>query len=325
MSSLIVLEHDGGRLRPPALAAIRFGSLLQELGLGPVYHLLLGSDADPAAQQARHYGAERLVLATSVGDHRVADRDSHAIREVARRFEAGIVTAGSSTYSREVLPRVAAQFGAAMVSDVVSVRREGAGVIVRRPVYAGNALADVAVDQLPLVATCRTTAFSALEASPTPLVDVERIETSTTESRIRFLSQEHRPAGRPELTEARRVVSGGRPLGDSETFERLIGGLADTLDAAVGATRAAVDSGIAPNDWQVGQTGKVIAPDLYLCCGVSGAIQHLAGMKDSRTIVAINKDPDAPIFQVATYGLVADLFKAVPELTAALRADRAAR
>jgi electron transfer flavoprotein alpha subunit len=190
-------------------------------------------------------------------------------------------------------------------------------------VYAGNALATCELDGPVRVLTCRGTAFGAPEPAGGAPSSITLLAAGPLPDGTRFVSREARDSGRPDLTEARVVVTGGRPLGDTATFLRLIGGLADTLGGAVGATRAAVDSGIAPNDWQVGQTGKIVAPELYLACGVSGAIQHLAGMKDSRVIVAINRDPEAPIFEVATYGLVADLFQAVPELTAALRPGEA--
>jgi electron transfer flavoprotein alpha subunit len=213
-----------------------------------------------------------------------------------------------------------------MLTDVLGVEAVGGGVRFRRPVYAGNAIAVVELDGRPRVLTCRPTAFPAPEvveaASP-----IERlpVDPAWLEDGMEFVSREERPSGRPDLTEARVVVSGGRPLRDPETFVRVLGGLADVLDAALGATRAAVDAGIAPNDWQVGQTGKVVAPELYIACGVSGAIQHLAGMKESKVIVAINKDPEAPIFEVATYGLVADLHEAVPALARAIAAARRAR
>ncbi|MBM3458019.1 MAG: electron transfer flavoprotein subunit alpha/FixB family protein, partial [Armatimonadetes bacterium] len=189
----------------------------------------------------------------------------------------------------------------------------------RRPVYAGNAIATVELAGPRRVLSCRPTAFSAPEPHQGTLSPVVDLVPGPLPEGSEWVSREVRESSRPDLTEARVVVSGGRPLRDPETFLKLIGALADAFGGAVGATRAAVDSGLAPNDWQVGQTGKVVAPELYLACGVSGAIQHLAGMKDSRVIVAINRDPEAPIFQVATYGLVADLHEAVPRLTEAVR------
>jgi electron transfer flavoprotein alpha subunit len=207
-----------------------------------------------------------------------------------------------------------------MVTDVIAIEEVNGAIAYRRPINAGSMLATVKVEGEVCVLTARATAFEAPagDAAPSP---VERFEfdAGTLPDGMQFISREQRASDRPDLTEARVVVSGGRPLKDSETFERLVGGLADALDGAVGATRAAVDAGMAPNDYQVGQTGKVVAPELYIAMGISGAIQHLAGIKDSRVIVAINKDPDAPIFQMATYGLVGDLHQIVPQLIEAIR------
>jgi electron transfer flavoprotein alpha subunit len=207
-----------------------------------------------------------------------------------------------------------------MVTDVLAIEETDGSISYRRPINAGSMFAIVKVEGNRRVLTVRATAFEAPvgDAVPCPIerfeFDVASLPTGT-----RFISREERKSDRPDLTEARVVVSGGRPLKDKETFERLVGGLADALGGAVGATRAAVDAGMAPNDYQIGQTGKVIAPELYIGLGISGAIQHLAGIKDSRIIVAINKDPDAPIFQMATYALVGDLYQIVPQLIESIR------
>ncbi len=195
-----------------------------------------------------------------------------------------------------------------------------ARTVYRRPIYAGSMLATVKVEGDQRVLTARATAFEApaADAASSPVEQFE-FDAASLPNGMQFISREERVSDRPDLTEARVVVSGGRPLKDSETFERLVGGLADALGGAVGATRAAVDAGMAPNDYQIGQTGKVVAPELYIAIGISGAIQHLAGIKDSRIIVAINKDPDAPIFQMATYGLVGDLHQVVPQLIESIR------
>jgi electron transfer flavoprotein alpha subunit len=213
------------------------------------------------------------------------------------------------------LPRIAALFDAPMVSDVLAIEQTDGSTAYRRPINAGSMLATVTLESDRRVLTVRATAFEAPvpNAAPCPLERFE-FDAATLPDGIEFISREERKSGRPDLTEARVVVCGGRPLKDTETFERLVGGLADALGGAIGATRAAVDAGMVPNDYQVGQTGKIIAPELYVGMGISGAIQHLAGIKDSRIIVAINKDPDAPIFQMATYGLVGDLHQLVPQL-----------
>jgi electron transfer flavoprotein alpha subunit len=202
-----------------------------------------------------------------------------------------------------------------MVTDVVAIEKADGSVSYRRPINAGSMFATVKVEGIRRVLTIRATAFEApaADAAPCPIERLE-FDAASLPNGIQFISREERKSDRPELTEARVVVCGGRPLKDKETFERLVGGLADVLGGAIGATRAAVDAGMAPNDYQVGQTGKVVAPELYIGVGISGAIQHLAGIKDSRIIVAINKDPDAPIFQMATYALVGDLYEIVPKL-----------
>jgi electron transfer flavoprotein alpha subunit len=207
-----------------------------------------------------------------------------------------------------------------MVTDVLALEEVEGGIAFRRPINAGSMLATVKVAGERLVLTVRATAFAAPAAENTssPVVRFE-VDAAALPNGMQFVSREERVSDRPDLTEARVVVGGGRPLKDPENFERLIGGLADALAGAVGATRAAVDAGMAPNDYQVGQTGKVVAPELYIAVGISGAIQHLAGIKDSRVIVAINKDPDAPIFQMATYSLVGDLHQVVPQLIEAIR------
>ncbi|HLV79873.1 MAG TPA: FAD-binding protein, partial [Chthonomonadaceae bacterium] len=220
---------------------------------------------------------------------------------------------------RDVLPRIAALLDLPMLSDVLHVEKAGEHMVFRRPMYAGNILATVQIAGDRGVFSARGTAFGKPQPrdSQSP-VETLSIDAAALPQGTTWIGMDAVEQKRPELTTARVVVSGGRPLRDAQTFEQILGGLADKLGGAVGATRAAVDSGIAPNELQVGQTGKVVAPDLYIAAGVSGSVQHLAGMKDSKVIVAINTDPDAPIFNVADYGLVADLFQAVPELTAKL-------
>jgi electron transfer flavoprotein alpha subunit len=220
------------------------------------------------------------------------------------------------------LPRAAAILDAPMVSEVLAIEEKDGSMSYRRPINAGSMLATVKLESARRVLTVRATGFEAPRADAAPC-PVERFtfDAASLPDGMEFISREDRKSDRPDLTEARVVVCGGRPLKDTETFEHLVGGLADALGGAVGATRAAVDSGMVPNDYQVGQTGKIIAPELYIGMGISGAIQHLAGIKDSRIIVAINKDPEAPIFQMATYGLVGDLYQLVPQLIDAIRRD----
>jgi electron transfer flavoprotein alpha subunit len=244
---------------------------------------------------------------------------SDAIAQVARACAADVIVAASTSIGKDVMPRVAVHLDGAQVSEVLAVNSDGSLV---RPMYAGDVLATVALDAAVRIVTVRQTAF--------PPAAVASASGTVTESAIvlegvssgEYVGKEASGGERPELADASVVVSGGRALQSAENFQKVIFPLADVLGAAVGASRAAVDSGYAPNDWQVGQTGKVVAPQLYISVGISGAIQHLAGMKDSKVIVAINKDADAPIFEVADYGLVADLYQVVPELVEAIRAAK---
>jgi electron transfer flavoprotein alpha subunit len=315
--SLILIEHDRKKVKRTSLHAI---TLAKQLG-GEYALLVLGHGLDNIAASLVSYGASAVVIADdSALAEPLADRYAMVIAEVARKHSAKTVIGTSSTFSKDVLPRVAALLDAPMVTDVLAIEKIDRSISYRRPVNAGSMFAAVKVEGNCRVLTVRATAFEApaADAAPCPIEGFE-FDTSSLPGGMRFISREERKSDRPDLTEARVVVSGGRPLKDKETFERLVGGLADALGGAVGATRAAVDAGMAPNDYQIGQTGKVIAPELYMALGISGAIQHLAGIKDSRIIVAINKDPDAPIFQMATYGLVGDLHQIVPQLIESIR------
>jgi len=309
MGVLVVAEHDNATLRASTLPAI---TAAQQCG-GDVSVLVAGRNCAPAAAAAaRISGVARVLLAE-------ADHYEHALAEELAPLIVGAskgathVLAPATTFGKNVLPRVAALLDVAQISDVSKIVTPDTFV---RPIYAGNAMATVqSLDGIRIL-TVRTTAFDAAPggAGPAP---IEKLEATTAAGLSSFVGQELTKSERPELTTARVVISGGRGLGSRENF-RLVEEIADKLGAAIGASRAAVDAGYVPNDYQVGQTGKIVAPELYIAIGISGAIQHLAGMKDSKVIVAINKDAEAPIFEIADYGLVADLFQALPELSAAL-------
>lgn len=318
---LVIAEHAHGALKPATGSASGFARQVIAAAGGTFEILVLGSKVGVVAEAATHHGATTVLVADSDAlQHPRADSYAHVIAEVARQRGATLVVAAASTFSKDILPRAAALLDAGMISDVIGVRAEAGELIYRRVMFAGNAIATVKLAGAVTAATVRSAAFVAPEkaAAPSPIVLIPVAEGSLP-TLIRFVGREEKPVSRPDPSEARIVVSGGRALRNSEDFERLIGGLADTLGAAVGSSRALVDTGITANTLQIGQTGKVVAPDLYIAIGISGAIQHLAGMKDSKVIVAINKDGDAPIFEIADYGLVADVYTAVPELIAKLK------
>jgi electron transfer flavoprotein alpha subunit len=315
--SLILIEHDHEQVKRPSLNAI---TLARQLG-GAYALLVLGHSLDGVAASLVSYGASAVVVADDPAlAEPLADRYATVIAEAARKHGVKTILGTSSTFSKDILPRAAALLDVPMVTDVVAMEQTDDSISYRRPINAGSMFATVKMESDHRVLTVRATAFEppVADAAPCP---IERFgfDAASLPNGTRFISREQRKSDRPDLTEARVVVSGGRPLKDKETFERLVGGLADALGGAIGATRAAVDAGMAPNDYQIGQTGKIVAPELYIALGISGAIQHLAGIKDSRIIVAINKDPDAPIFQMATYGLVGDLHQIVPQLIESIR------
>jgi electron transfer flavoprotein alpha subunit len=315
--TLILIEHDRQQVKRPSLHAI---TLARQLGREYAL-LLLGHGLDEIAASLVSYGASAVIAADDPAlEEPLADRYAMVIAEAVQKYGAKTLLGTSSTFSKDVLPRAAALLDAPMVTDVLAIEETDGSIAYRRPLNAGSMLATVKVEGDRRVLTARATAFEApaSDAAPCP---IERFafDVPSLPAGMEFISREQRKSDRPDLTEARVVVCGGRPLKDKDTFERLIGGLADTLGGAVGATRAAVDAGMAPNDYQVGQTGKIVAPELYIGLGISGAIQHLAGIKDSRVIVAINKDPEASIFQMATYGLVGDLHQIVPQLIESIR------
>lgn len=315
--TLILVEHDRREVKRPSLHAI---TTARALG-GDYALLLLGQGLDEMASSLVSYGAAAVLVADDEAlAEPLADRYAVVIAQAAQKLGATTLIGHSSTFCKDILPRAAALLDAPMLTDVVAIEEKDGATTYQRPVSAGSMLATVQLAGEKRVLIIRASAFAA-PATDAASSQIERlaVDGSSLPDGTRFVSREERVSDRPDLTEARVVIGGGRPLRDKESFDRLVGGLADLLGGAIGATRAAVDTGLAPNDYQIGQTGKVIAPDLYIALGISGAIQHLAGIKDSRVIVAINKDPDAPIFQMATYGLVGDLHQLTPQLIDLLR------
>ena len=309
MAILVVADVHGSSLddstQKTVTAALEIGSDVDVLVAGE-------GVSDAAAAAAKITGVRKVLHADDAAyANRLAEPYAALIVAQAESYDA--VLKAATTTGKNVMPRVAALLDVMQISEIVSVEAPDTFV---RPIYAGNAMQTVKSKDAKKVITVRATAFKAAEESGS--ADVETIGAADNPGLSSFVGEELTKSDRPELTAAKIIVSGGRALGSSEAFEEVIFPLADKLGAAVGASRAAVDAGYVPNDYQVGQTGKVVAPELYIAAGISGAIQHLAGMKDSKVIVAINKDEEAPIFQVADYGLVADLFKAVPELVDAL-------
>ena len=315
---LVVAEQLDGALRRPTLSAVKAGRQLAERLQAKLHLLLCGQNLGAAAQELAALGGDAVHVADSAElAHPLAEAHSQAIAQAAKALGADYVLATSTSQSKDILPRVAAKLDAGMASDVLAFLGEGANVTFRRPMWAGSILADVAISTPVKVLTIRAAEFGAAEKAAAP-APIQAFAASVDASKVhaKFVDLTLVKSARPSLNDARIVVSGGRGTkGDFKPIEAL----ADALGAAVGASRAAVDAGWVPSDYQVGQTGKTVAPDLYLAVGISGAIQHMAGMKNSKVIVAINTNPEAPIFEVADYGLVGDLTKVVPELIAALK------
>ena len=308
MTVLILAEHDGTSLKASTYNTV---TAANQIG-GDIHIVVLGHKAEGAAKEAATLaGVSKVILMDGVSlEHGLAEASSKALMTIAKNYSH--ILAPASTYGKNILPRVAALLDVMQLSDVIKVNSADT---FDRPIYAGNAITTVKSQDAIKVITIRPTTFDKCATGGS--VSVETVAFNEANP-SKFVSLEASKSDRPELTSARIVVSGGRALASKENF-KIIEDLADTLNAAIGASRAAVDAGYVPNDYQVGQTGKVVAPELYIAIGISGAIQHLAGMKDSKTIIAINKDEDAPIFQIADYGLVGDLFDVVPQLTSALK------
>jgi electron transfer flavoprotein alpha subunit len=309
MKTLVLVEHDGKAIKDATLAAVTAAAKLGEVDL-----LVAGKGVDAIAQAA--------AKIAGVGKVHVADGAhlEHQLAEDVAPIAAALMAdhdallAPATTFGKNIAPRVAALLDVMQISEIMSVESDDT---FTRPIYAGNAIATVRSKDAKKVITVRGTAFEKA-ARDGGSGSVEKVDAGASAGKSSFVSAEMSKSERPELTSAKIIVSGGRAFGSSDQFHSVLDPLADKLGAAVGASRAAVDAGYAPNDYQVGQTGKIVAPELYIAIGISGAIQHLAGMKDAKTIVAINKDEEAPIFQVADIGLVGDLFKIVPELTGKL-------
>ena len=310
MTALVIAEHDNASIKGATLNTVTAAAACG----GDVHVLVAGHNAGAAAEAASKIaGVAKVLHADSEAfAHGLAENVAAQVLAVAGNYSHILFPATAS--GKNVAPRVAAKLDVAQISDIIKV--DGPDTF-ERPIYAGNAIATVQSADATKVITVRTTGFDAAAASGGSAA-VETVSATADSGKSSFVGQEIAKSDRPELTAAKIIVSGGRALGSAEKFNEVMTPLADKLGAAIGASRAAVDAGYAPNDLQVGQTGKIVAPQLYIAAGISGAIQHLAGMKDSKGIVAINKDPEAPIFSVADYGLEADLFAAVPELVKAL-------
>ena len=315
---LVFAEHQGGHLPKTTLIAVHASLELARKRSGNCLAVIMGAGADGAAAEIAKFGVSKvIVLEDPRLEHHLADAAAQAIAGLVKSTGAESVLATATAMGKDLMPRLAARLNAPMASEIIAINDDGTFV---RPMYAGNALATIELDGPVRVVTVRGTAFDAAKpADSTAPVEKVKAELDAAGLKMEFVTFNEIKSDRPQLTEARIVVSGGRGLKSGDNFKVVLEPLVDEMGAAMGASRAAVDAGFVPNDLQVGQTGKVVAPELYVAVGISGAIQHLAGMKDSKTIVAINKDEEAPIFSVADYGLVADLFKAVPEMVEAMK------
>jgi electron transfer flavoprotein alpha subunit len=311
---IVFAEHTRGHFPKTTLIAVNAGlEIARKHGGGKCIAVVVGQNVDAAAAEIARYGVSKVVaLEDPHLAHTLADATAQALAALTKNLGADTVLATATAVGKDLMPRLAARLDAPMASEIIAINDDGTFI---RPMYAGNALATVELDGPVRVVTVRGTAFDAAKPGDNS-APIEKVkpEFDVAALKMEFVAFNEIKSDRPQLTEARIVVSGGRGLKSGENFKNVLEPLVDEMGAAMGASRAAVDAGFVPNDLQVGQTGKVVAPELYVAVGISGAIQHLAGMKDSKTIVAINKDEEAPIFSVADFGLVADLFKAVPDM-----------
>ncbi|MFV2068920.1 MAG: electron transfer flavoprotein subunit alpha/FixB family protein [Pirellulales bacterium] len=321
MQTLVIAEHDGTSLRAGSLHALDFARRMAGEGEEPGW-LVVGASVGEVAREAARYAPTLVADAPQLGVP-TADRYARVIADVAQAEGCQRLLAVSSSFAKDILPRACVLLGGAMASDVVGFAERDDHLVFERPMYAGAVIASVRLLGAPMVITVRSTACAAAEtAAALRTITPIAIEGAFLPEGIVVQHRDRRATHRPDVTEARVVISGGRAVKSSDDFERLVGGLADQFGGAVGSSRALVDAGITPNELQVGQTGKIVNPELYFALGISGAVQHLAGMKNSKTIVAINTDPDAPIFDVADYGLVGDIYEIVPQLIEQLDAQR---
>ncbi len=321
MNVLVIAELKGGALRKTSLPAITFAKQAAQKVGGQVHALVCGANVAAAAEELRKYGVAVVWAANSPAlEHYTAEAFAKAALKAAEAAQAEIVCASATAQGRDYLPRIAAALGAGMASDIIGVDDVGGKMGFKRPMFAGNLHQWVEITTEKKVVSVRPTDFDAAPAGA-PGGEVKSLDAGIDAGSLKtkFVEFAEVKSERPELTDARIVVSGGRGTKGPEGYKETVEVLADSLGAAVGATRAIVDAGWVPNDWQVGQTGKVVPPELYIALGPPGAIQHIAGMAGSKVIVAVNKDPDAPIFKISDYGLVADLFKAVPEIMAEVK------
>jgi electron transfer flavoprotein alpha subunit len=311
---LVYIQHEDSNLSKASLVALSAAEKIKSVyGASNIFAVCLGANAEAGAKEVAKFGVNKVVFsqASELNNFRPMAY-SQALLSAIEQTQAEIVVAAASSNGKDFMPRAAAKLSAGQASEIVAVNPDKT---FRRPIYAGNAFADVSIETNYKFITVRGTAFDpAKETGGSAEVSALNVSFDLVKE-VEFVSADKAKLERPELSDAAVVVSGGRALQSAENFQKYMFPLADALGAAVGASRAAVDSGYAPNDWQVGQTGKVVAPQLYIAVGISGAIQHLAGMKDSKVIVAINKDPEAPIYEIADYGLVADLFEVLEPLT----------
>jgi electron transfer flavoprotein alpha subunit len=328
MNSLVYLEHAAGEIKKASLSALAFAQSLSQATGGGAQFLLLGNEVHEIASQAANY-APVLVVQSPNFEHPIAERLAPVIAGAVQSQAADMLVAAATSQAKDIIGRAAGLLGGAMASDVIAHSLVKTALVenelrLDRPIFAGAAVATVVIEGTPQIVTVQASSYAAATPCGSPC-EVSTIPTGTAEipQRVQVVNVESKPSLRPDVTEASAVVSGGRALKNSDDFERLVGGLADALEGGAGSSRALVDAGITPNELQVGQTGKIIAPDLYVALGISGAVQHLAGMKNSKTVVAINKDPDAPIFAEADYGMVGDIYEIVPDLIQRIREERA--
>jgi electron transfer flavoprotein alpha subunit len=324
MKVLVIAEHDGTSLRGASLSCLSFAKSVAAATGGDVSWLVLGESIGGVTAEAARV-APVLAVDSPRLIYPLAEPFARTIAHVVRDRKFDLLCAAASTFSKDILPRAAALLGGAMVSDVVRHELADGRLVFDCPQYAGAVTATVRLVGSPQIATIRASSYPpaiADESTSNPIEYLPIIDSAALQTRVTYEGLKSKQSARPDVTEAKVVVSGGRALRNSDDFERLVGGLADALGGATGSSRALVDAGITPNELQVGQTGKIVAPQLYIALGISGAVQHLAGMKNSRTIVAINSDPEAPIFDIADHGLVGDVYSIVPELIEKLRSKK---